>query len=223
MKPRFKIAVLLSGRGSNFESLASAVRASSVNAEVALVVSDRESAEGLSKAESLGISTLVVPRNLKQQSIEVFNEKIAAAVRPYQPDLIVLAGFMRVLTSEFIRHFEKKIINIHPSLLPAFPGLHAQQQALDAGVPESGCTVHFAYEEVDAGPIIAQANVPVKRTDTVEVLSERILQQEHELLPAVVLAIAGGNVVVQSKNGHDMVKVTDQSLLKRFVVPGHIG
>lgn len=186
----FKIAIFLSGRGSNFKTILKHIEEKSLPIEVCLVLSDKKKAAGLEHAKEAGIPTEVVPRRVKEQSLEEFNFKLAETTLKYQPDLVVLAGFMRVLSSEFISKFENKIINIHPSLLPAYPGLNVQQRAIDAGEKVSGCTVHYVVEEVDAGPIIDQISVPILEGDTAETLAARILEQEHILYPRVVEKLA---------------------------------
>ena len=199
--PRFRVAVMLSGRGSNFEALLNTCHQEQSCKEewpidFAVVMADNSTARGLQIAVAAGVPTRVVPREPKELTNAQYNAVLAAEMAPFQPDLIVLAGFMRILTTEFISRFRGKIINIHPSLLPSFKGLNAQQQALKAGVKFSGCTVHVALEELDSGPIIAQAVVPVMPDDTEESLSERILKEEHRLLPAVVNSIARGSIRV---------------------------
>ena len=180
-----RIAILISGRGSNMIALADAVRSGSIpNAEVAIVISDQPSAAGLEKAKERGIETLVVER--RGQTREEHDREIVAALLDRKIDLVCLAGYMRVLSAECIDAYRGRILNIHPSLLPLFPGLDAQKQALEAGVKESGCTVHFVDETLDGGPIIIKRVVPVRDDDTVESLSERILIEEHKLYPAAV-------------------------------------
>jgi len=185
MIERARIGILISGRGSNMIALADAVRAGQVpNAEVVVVVSDQPNAAGLSKAKERGIETLIVERRGRQRAEH--DREVVAALNERQVNLVCLAGYMRVLSSEFIAGFRGRILNIHPSLLPSFPGLDAQKQALEHGVKWTGCTVHFVDETLDGGPIIAQHVVPVSDADTVESLSARILEQEHELYPAAV-------------------------------------
>lgn len=180
-----RIAILISGRGSNMVALADAVRAGEIpNAEVAIVISDQPNAAGLERARERGIETLVIERRGRQR--EEHDREIIAALRHRQIDLICLAGYMRVLSKEFIDAYRGRIVNIHPSLLPLYPGLNAQQQALDRGAKISGCTVHFVDETLDGGPIIAQREVPVYDGDTVASLSERILIEEHKLYAEAV-------------------------------------
>ncbi len=186
----FRVAVLLSGRGSNFEAILREVQAGTVSVDIVGVVSDRADARGLEIAQKAGLHTVVIERRKTEQTLPEFFTALTQAVSALQPDLIVLAGFMRVVPVEMLKKFEGKMINIHPSLLPAYRGLSAQKQAIDAGAKFSGCTVHFVSPEIDAGEIIAQAVVPVFPDDSEETLSARILVEEHKLLPAVVRAIA---------------------------------
>ena len=210
MGNKFCIVILISGRGSNMKAVVEATLQSS-SAEVVAVISDKKSAAGLDYAQSMNIKTEVVRRNKQTSSLSDFNSRLASAVREHQPDLVVLAGFMRVLSTEFISCFEGKIVNIHPSLLPSFKGLNVQQRALDAGVKYSGCSVHFVTEEVDGGPIISQAVVPVLPEDTSDTLSERILRCEHKILPAAVLAISQSKIRLENHQGNTVVKI-DPSL-----------
>ena len=187
---RARIAILISGRGSNMVALAEAVRDGRIaNAEIAIVISDQLNAAGLVKAKELGIETLVVERRGRPRAEH--DREVMAALRARHIDLVCLAGYMRVLSGEFIEAYRGRILNIHPSLLPAFPGLDAQQQALAEGVESSGCTVHFVDETLDGGPIIAQRVVPVHKDDTVEGLSARILREEHRLYPEAVASVLG--------------------------------
>jgi phosphoribosylglycinamide formyltransferase-1 len=182
---RARIAILISARGSNMVALADAVREGRLpNAEISVVISDQPNAQGLNKARAFGIETLVIERHGRQRTEH--DREIVAALRARNIDLICLAGYMRVLSAEFIAAYRGRILNIHPSLLPSFPGLDAQRQALAAGVEYSGCTVHFVDETLDGGPIIAQRVVPVHPNDTVESLSARILDEEHKLYPEAV-------------------------------------
>jgi phosphoribosylglycinamide formyltransferase-1 len=182
---------LISGRGSNMLALTDAVSAGKIpGAEIAVVVSDQANAPGLALAAKRSLATVVIER--KRHTREQHEREIVAALRSHQVDLVCLAGYMRLLSPCFIDAFRHRILNIHPSLLPAFPGLNAQRQALEQGAKSSGCTVHFVDETLDGGPIIAQRVVPVLENDTEETLSARILDQEHELYPeAVALVIAG--------------------------------
>jgi phosphoribosylglycinamide formyltransferase 1 len=188
---RARIAILISGRGSNMIALAEAVRDGRIAAaEIAIAISDQTNAAGLAKARELGIETLVVERRGRPRAEH--DREVVAALTERRIDLVCLAGYMRVLSSEFIEAYRGRILNIHPSLLPSFPGLNAQQQALNQGAKVSGCTVHFVDETLDGGPIIAQRVVRVFDGDTVESLSQRILTEEHSLYPeAVSLVLAG--------------------------------
>jgi phosphoribosylglycinamide formyltransferase-1 len=173
-----RLAILISGRGSNFEAIDERVADGSIeNAKIAVVISNRADARGLETARERGLNAACLPS--KGLDREVYDRMLLAELAKYDVDLVCLAGFMRLLSATFIRQFPYRILNIHPSLLPAFPGLDAQHQALEHGVRISGCTVHFVDEELDAGPIVLQAAVPVMDDDTVESLSARILFQEH--------------------------------------------
>ena len=184
----WRLGIIISGRGSNMVALADAVRDGRVpGAEVALVISDQASAPGLAAAQERGLETLVIER--RGRGREDHDREIAAALRERRIDLICLAGYMRLLSPEFIAAFRNRILNIHPSLLPKFPGLHPHQQALAAGVGTSGCTVHYVDETLDGGPIIAQRKVPVLPGDTEESLAARILEQEHELYAEAVTQV----------------------------------
>jgi phosphoribosylglycinamide formyltransferase 1 len=180
-----RIGVLLSGRGSNFEALADSVDAGRIpNAEIAVVLSHREGAPGIEKARARGLATLVIPS--KGLEREAYDKLVVAALREKKVDLVCLAGYMRLLSPHFVAAFPSRILNIHPSLLPAFPGLESQRQAIEHGAKFSGCTVHFVDENLDAGPIVMQACVPIEDSDTPETLSERILRQEHRIYTEAV-------------------------------------
>lgn len=174
-----RLAVLLSGRGSNFEAIARNCASGELDAEIVVVISNKPAALGLETARRLGLSAVAIPS--QGLSRAEHDRRLAEALHEHRPDLICLAGYMRILTPEFIDLFAGRILNIHPSLLPAFPGLDAQRQALDYGVKVSGCTVHFVTAEMDAGPIIVQEPVRVLPGDSVESLSRRILEQEHRI------------------------------------------
>lgn len=193
-----RIAVLLSGRGSNFEALADSISAGRIpNAEVAIVISNRESAAGITKARDLGIPAQVIPSTGLQR--EAYDKLVVATLREKRVDLVCLAGYMRLLSAYFVAAFPNRIVNIHPSLLPAFPGLEAQRQALEHGVKFTGCTVHFVDENLDAGPIIIQAVVPVEDRDTVETLSERVLHEEHRIYSEAVRIVLEGRYRVEGR------------------------
>ena len=196
----FRLGVLGSGKGSNFVALADAIAAGTLPAEVAVVLSDVETAGILAHARQRNIAAQFIPpgkfrTKLEEEAEHAFVETLRAA----QVDLIVLAGFMRVLKGEFLRAFEGRIVNVHPSLLPSFPGLEAWKQALDHGVKVAGCTVHFVDAGVDSGAIIGQQTVPVLDTDTAESLHARIHAAEHELYPKCVAAIARGEISVAGR------------------------
>ncbi len=184
-----RIGILISGRGSNMAALVEAVKSGEIPAsEVAVVISDKADAAGLARAKERGVETVVVERNSRTR--EEHDAEIIAELRNRGVDLVCLAGYMRLLSPSFIQAFPNRIINIHPSLLPAFPGLDAQKQALDAGAKITGCTVHYVNEDLDAGPIILQKEVEVLDGDTVESLSARILEQEHGCYVDAVRGIA---------------------------------
>jgi phosphoribosylglycinamide formyltransferase 1 len=172
------LGILLSGRGSNFEAIAKNVAAGRIpGARIAAVISNRADAAGLEIARSLGLTALVIPSKGKDR--EEHDREVVAALQQHKVDLVCLAGYMRLLSPWFVRQFPRRILNIHPSLLPAFPGLEAQEQAFAYGVKVSGCTVHFVDEELDHGPIIVQRTVPVLDSDDEHTLAARILEQEH--------------------------------------------
>jgi phosphoribosylglycinamide formyltransferase-1 len=185
MTGQARIGILISGRGSNMIALADAVSSGRIpNAVISVVISDQRNALGLARATARGIETLVIGRSGRTR--EEHDREIVTALRSRNVDLVCLAGYMRVLSREFIAAYPDRILNIHPSLLPAFPGLDAQRQALEHGAEESGCTVHFVDETVDGGRILRQSRVDIQPDDTVETLSDRILIEEHKLYPEVV-------------------------------------
>jgi phosphoribosylglycinamide formyltransferase-1 len=193
---RVRVAVLISGRGSNLQALIDAAKAPDYPAEIALVVSNKENAAGLCVAQNAGIPTRIIPHQ-DYESREAFDHAIDAALREAKIDLIAEAGFMRIHSEWFAKTWEGKALNIHPSLLPLFPGIRVHQQALDAGVTESGCTVHFIVAALDSGPTIAQAAVPVLAGDTVETLAARILVEEHRIYPEALKLVAQGKVKLE--------------------------
>ena len=187
-----KIGILISGRGSNMLALLNAVKSGEIpSSEVTVVISDRQSAAGLVKASELGVETVVVERNGRMR--QEHDAEIVAVLKERGVELVCLAGYMRLLSPDFIQAFHERIINIHPSLLPAFPGLDAQKQAFDHGVKVTGCTVHFVNEELDAGPIILQRAVEVQPDDTAETLAARILVEEHRAYVEAVRQIQSGS------------------------------
>jgi phosphoribosylglycinamide formyltransferase-1 len=197
---KFRLGVLGSGKGSNFAAIADAIVAGKIPAEAAIVLSDVESAGILSLARDRNIPAQFIPPGKFRTKLDEDSERaFVAALQAAKVDMIVLAGFMRVLKGDFLRAFEGRIVNIHPSLLPSFPGLEAWKQALDHGVKVTGCTVHFVDAGVDSGAIIGQQTVPVLDHDTPETLHQRIHTAEHELYPKCVAAIARGEISVTGR------------------------
>jgi phosphoribosylglycinamide formyltransferase-1 len=193
-----RIAVFLSGRGSNFRAIHEAVKAGRINASISLVFSNVEAAPGLQSARESGLETLFLNPKLFA-SREEYDQEAIREVRKRDVDLICLAGYMRILSPRFCREFQSRCMNIHPALLPAFPGLHVQKKAIDWGVRYSGATVHFVAEEVDMGPIILQAVVPVLQDDTEETLAARILVEEHKIYPRAVQLFFEGRIEVRGR------------------------
>jgi phosphoribosylglycinamide formyltransferase 1 len=187
-----RIGVLLSGRGSNFVALADNVASGRIpNAEIAIVMSNREGAPGIDKARERKLATRVIPS--KGLEREAFDRQVVAVLNQHHIDLICLAGYMRLLSPYFVAAFPNRILNIHPSLLPSFPGLESQRQALEYGVKFAGCTVHFVDENLDAGPIVLQSAIPVRDDDTESTLSDRILAEEHRIYTEAVTIVLEGN------------------------------
>jgi phosphoribosylglycinamide formyltransferase-1 len=203
---RLPIVVLISGRGSNLNAIIDAMESGDLPVEIRAVISNRPEAPGLQRAALAGIRTIVIDHACYQDRA-AFDHTLSATIDALQPGLVVLAGFMRILTAQFVEHYHGRLLNIHPSLLPAFPGLHTHQRALDAGCREHGASVHFVTATVDGGPVIAQARVPVLADDTATTLAERVLLQEHRLYPLVIgwyaqqrLGLApGGRVLFDGK------------------------
>ncbi|MGQ0742243.1 MAG: phosphoribosylglycinamide formyltransferase [Alphaproteobacteria bacterium] len=193
MKKKVHVGVLISGRGSNLQALVDATREPGYPAEIVLVISNAADAFGLERAKRVNIPTLVIPHN-DFSSREDFDDALDVALRAAGVEFICLAGFMRMLSEKFVRAWEGKIINIHPSLLPDFKGVRVHERVLEAGVVMSGCTAHFVVPELDSGPIILQAEVPVQPEDTVETLSTRVLKQEHVIYPMALRMVAEGRV-----------------------------
>jgi phosphoribosylglycinamide formyltransferase-1 len=192
-----KLGILLSGRGSNFEAIARNVQAGKIPAEIALVISNKEEALGLVTARNLGLATRFIPSKGKER--EAFDREVVAVLREFQVDLVCLAGFMRILSPYFIREFPGRILNIHPALLPCFPGVEAQKQALDYGVKFTGCTVHIVDEGVDTGPIVCQAVVPILDDDTVETLAARILKEEHRVYSEAICLMLEDQIRIEGR------------------------
>jgi phosphoribosylglycinamide formyltransferase-1 len=192
-----RLGILISGRGSNFEAIAGQVAAGRIPAEIGVVISNRPEAPGLEAARRRGLTAVCIPsRGLDR---EVYDRMVVEELRRHEVDLVCLAGFMRLLSAGFIRGFPNRILNIHPSLLPAFPGLDAQQQALEHGVKVTGCTVHFVDEDLDAGPIILQRAVAVEDQDTVDTLSARILAEEHRAYSDAIRIVLSGRYSVEGR------------------------
>jgi len=192
-----RLGILISGRGSNFEAIANAVARGKLEAEIAIVISNRASAPGLEIARQRGIPMRVIASAGIER--EAYDKLLIEELETHQVDLVCLAGFMRMLSASVIRAFPNRVLNIHPSLLPAFSGLDAQRQALEYGVKIAGCTVHFVDEFLDSGPIILQAAVPVMEDDTLETLSARILAQEHVIYPKAIQYIVEGRVSIEGR------------------------
>ncbi len=191
--PRKRAVVFISGGGSNMMALVAAAKAGDYPAEIVGVISDKADAGGLAKAAAEGIATFAFPRK-DYASKEAHEEAIFAALDELSPDILCLAGYMRLLSGAFIQRYEGRMINIHPSLLPLFPGLHTHQRAIDAGMRIAGCTVHFVTEGMDEGPVIGQAAVPVLSDDTADTLAARVLTVEHQIYPQALRLFAEGKV-----------------------------
>jgi phosphoribosylglycinamide formyltransferase-1 len=200
---RVRVGVLASGRGSNLQALIDSSRAGRLDAEIAIVISDVADAKALDRARQTGIEARYVDPGVKGARLSVQSEnQIIGLLEEFRVDVVALAGFMRILSPGFVRRFKWRIMNIHPSLLPSFPGLRVQKKALDYGVKFSGCTVHFVDEGVDTGPIIVQAAVPVLEGDTEEKLSERILREEHRIYPEAIQLLAEGRLRIEGRVVH---------------------
>ena len=192
-----RLGILISGRGSNFEAIADRVASGELAAEIAVVLSNRADAKGLESARARGLHAVCLPS--KGLDREVYDQSVIEELQRNRVDLVCLAGFMRLLSARFVRAFAGRILNIHPSLLPAFPGLDAQHQALEHGVKVAGCTVHFVDEELDAGPIVLQATVPVLDDDTAETLSARILIEEHRLYSQAIAMVLNDEYRIEGR------------------------
>ncbi len=197
MPDRHRLGILLSGRGSNFIAIADNVAAGKIPAEIAVVISNRPGAPGLEEAQRRGLDARMIPsRGLER---EQYDRQVVEVLKSKQVGLVCLAGFMRLLSPYFVSQFPNRILNIHPSLLPAFPGLEAQRQALEYGVRVTGCTVHFVDENLDAGPIVKQAIVSVEDADTPESLSARILEQEHRIYSEAINIVLSGDWRIEGR------------------------
>ena len=192
-----RLGILISGRGSNFEAIADRIAAGELDASIAVVLGNRPEARGLEVARQRGLNAVCVPS--KGLDREVYDRMLLEELRKHGVELVCLAGFMRLLSATFIREYPNRILNIHPSLLPAFPGLDAQRQALEHGVKITGCTVHFVDEYLDAGPIVIQTPVPVLDGDTVETLSARILKEEHRIYSEAIRMVLGGGYLIEGR------------------------
>jgi phosphoribosylglycinamide formyltransferase-1 len=192
-----RLGILLSGRGSNFLAIAESIRLGRLQAEIAIVISNRQDAAGIHSAQALGLKTLILPS--KGCPREEHDQHVVAALREAGAELIILAGYLRLLSPWFVQQFPAAILNIHPSLLPAFPGLEAQRQAVEYGVHVSGCTVHFVDEHLDHGAIILQKHVPVLPTDNEHSLAERILEQEHIAYSQAIALVASGDYRIEGR------------------------
>jgi phosphoribosylglycinamide formyltransferase-1 len=197
------IVILISGRGSNMEAIVRALEVEKWPARIAAVVSNKADAKGLQYAQEHGIATAVVPSKQFATRAE-FDAALQQTIDSFAPDLVVLAGFMRILTAPFVEHYAGRMLNIHPSLLPLFPGLATHEQALEAGVLEHGATVHFVTAELDHGPVVAQARVPVQAGDTPDILSARVLVEEHKLYPYAVRLFVEDRLIIE--NGHVRIR-----------------
>jgi phosphoribosylglycinamide formyltransferase 1 len=195
--PAKKLGILLSGRGSNFEAIADAIKSGKLRAEIAIVISNRADAPGLESARRRGLNAQLIPS--KGRTRDEHDAEVVSALYSAEVDLVCLAGYMRLLSPEFVRSFPNRIVNIHPSLLPAFPGMDAQKQALEYGVKVTGCTVHFVDEHLDHGPIILQKTVPVLDGDDVHSLSARILEHEHGAYSEAIGWVLSGDVEIQER------------------------
>ncbi len=206
-----RVVILISGRGSNMQALLEADYPDSAEVEFACVISNKASAPGLSIAAARGVRTEVLEHPAFPDRAS-FDAALAERIDAHRPDLVVLAGFMRVLSEEFVLHYENRLINVHPALLPAFPGLDTHARALAAGVKVHGCTVHFVTPEVDAGPIIAQAAVPVLADDTPQALAERVLRQEHRVYPLVLGWLAQGRLRLRENGTFVLIAPSGQDM-----------
>jgi len=198
-----RLAILVSGRGSNFEAIARNIREDKLDAEIAAVVANNPEAKALDTARSLGLNAISLPS--KGIDSDTYAAQVRDALAPLHIDLICLAGFMRRVGQPLLDAYPQRILNIHPSLLPSFPGLHVQQQALDYGVKWSGCTVHFVDAGVDSGPIVAQAAVPIVEGDTADTLAARILVEEHKIFSEAIAVVLGGKYRIE---GRRVVRLT---------------
>ena len=192
-----RLGILLSGRGSNFEAIADNIAAGKIPAEIAIAIGNRPEARGLEVARQRGLPAVCIPS--KGLDRNIYDGMLVEELKKHDVDLVCLAGYMRLLSAGFIREFAGRVLNIHPSLLPSFPGLDAQHQALEHGVKVTGCTVHFVDEYLDSGPILAQAAVPVEDDDDVETLSARILKEEHRIYSEAIRMVLSGTLRIEGR------------------------
>ena len=216
MTRKSKIVVLISGNGSNLQSLLEGCHSKIINGEIVAVVSNNPDAFGLKRAKTFGVNTLVIDENNYKIEKKAFHEKVYEAVKQFKPDLVILAGYMKILTKSFISSFQDKIINIHPSLLPKYPGLNTHQRALNSKDEISGATVHFVTEKLDSGPIIIQGEVPIFPTDTEQSLRVRVLEIEHKIFVATTSLICSGKI----KRADDKVFLNENLLGKQGIKYG---
>tara|TARA_Y100000994_G_scaffold62065_1_gene50289 strand:- start:131 stop:808 length:678 start_codon:yes stop_codon:yes gene_type:complete len=216
MTRKSKIVVLISGNGSNLQSLLEGCHSKIINGEIVAVVSNNPNAFGLKRAKTFGVNTLVIDENNYKIEKKDFHEKVYEAVKQFKPDLVILAGYMKILTKSFILSFQDKIINIHPSLLPKYPGLNTHQRALAARDEISGATVHFVTEKLDSGPIIIQGEVPIFSNDTEQSLRARVLEIEHKIFVATTSLICSGKI----KRADDKVFLNENLLGKQGIKYG---
>ncbi len=198
MKERDGIVVLISGRGSNLGAIIDAIRGGHLHAEIRLVISNEPGAQGLKRAQAAGIPTQVIDHRRFTTRAQ-FEQELTAQIDAREPQLIVLAGFMRILSEDFIRHYAGRMLNIHPSLLPHFPGLNTHDRALKEGAERHGASVHFVTRDVDAGPVVIQATVPIYPDDTPEVLAGRVLKEEHRIYPLAIRWFLEGRLVIDGE------------------------
>ena len=207
------VVILISGRGSNLQAIVNAIANDRLPVEIRAVISNRPDAGGLQRAAQAGITTAVIDHSLYPDRA-AFDAALQECIEGFQPALVVLAGFMRILTAGFVHHYQGRMLNIHPSLLPDFPGLHTHQRALEAGCKEHGASIHFVTEAVDGGPVVLQARVPVQPHDTVTTLAARVLEQEHRLYPLAIRWFAEQRLRLDN-SGH---AVLDDRVLTRPVI-----
>lgn len=205
MTQMIRLGVLASGRGSNLQAIIDAIEAETVTANVAVVISNNERAPALTRAARHGVPSVFLDPRFAADAPdprEAYDRQLLEQLKRYEVEFVILAGYMKIVTPVLIRAYAWRMMNVHPSLLPSFPGLNAQRQALNHGVKVAGCTVHFVTERVDEGPIILQRAVPVHEDDTVDALSDRILKEEHRLLPEAIRLFAAGRIRVEGQRVH---------------------